>query len=212
MTILFIAGATGLVGGQALALALADARVTRVIAPTRRPIAAHAKLSNPRLQTLMDDAGTEGWRADAAICAVGTTRATAGSAEAFRAVDYDLVLAIARRLRQAEVERFALVSSVGADSGSRVLYTRTKGEVEEAIRGLGFPALTILRPGFLDGERAEYRLFERVVGAVLRFTGPLLPMSARVSPVSRVAEMLIDAAIEAAPGIRIIGPAQFSQH
>src|SRR5262245_35785762 len=167
VTTLFIAGATGLVGGQALALALADARVTRVIAPTRRPISAHTKLENPRLDGLIDDAGREGWRADGAICALGTTRAIAGSAAAFRAVDHDLVLAIARRLRDGGVERFALVSSLGADPRSRVLYTRTKGEVEEAIGRLAFPSLTILRPGFLDGERAESRPLERAALAVL---------------------------------------------
>jgi hypothetical protein len=69
MTSLFIAGATGLVGGQALELALADARV---IAPTRRSIASHPKLANPRLDALMDDLGPEGWRGDGAICAPPT--------------------------------------------------------------------------------------------------------------------------------------------
>ena len=215
MTTLFIAGATGVVGGKALALALADGRVTRVVAPTRRPIVAqdaapHDKLENLRLDALMGDAGTEAWRADGAISALGTTRAIAGSDAAFRAVDYDLVLAVARRLRAAGVQRFALVSSVGADARSRFLYTRTKGEVEEAILGLGFPSLTILRPGFLDGERAEYRPFERVTGALLRFAAPLLPLSARVSPVSRVAALAVEAAIEAAPGNHVIGSARIA--
>jgi len=75
MTTLFIAGATGLVGGQALALAQADARVTRVIAPTRRPLREHDRVENPRLDALIDGAGPEGWVADGAICALGTTRA-----------------------------------------------------------------------------------------------------------------------------------------
>jgi uncharacterized protein YbjT (DUF2867 family) len=100
---------------------------------------------------------------------------------------------------------------LGADPRSRVLYTRTKGEVETAICGLGFRSLTILRPGFLDGPRAEFRPMERVVGAVLRFARPLLPLSARVSPVSTVAELLIEAATEAAPGTRFIGAAQIAQ-
>jgi uncharacterized protein YbjT (DUF2867 family) len=210
MTSLFIAGATGLVGGQALALALADGRVTRVVAPTRRPISTHDKLENPRLDALMADAGTDAWHADAAICALGTTRAIAGSDAAFRAVDHDLVLAIARRLRAAGVARFALVSSVGADPRSRFLYTRTKGEVEEAVGGLGFPSLTILRPGFLDGERAEVRPFERLMGAILRLAGPVLPPAARVSPVANVAALLLEAAIMAAPGRHVIGSAQIA--
>jgi len=210
MTTLFIAGASGLVGGLALKLALADARVTRVAAPTRRAMPAQEKLENPRLDALMDDTATESWRADSAICALGTTRAIAGSDAGFRAIDHDLVLAIAKRLRAAGVERFVLVSSVGADPRSRFLYTRTKGEVEEAIGNLGFPSLTILRPGFLDGERPDYRPFERVMGAILRLAGPLLPPSARVSPVARVAALLLEAAIDAPPGSRVIGAGQIA--
>ncbi|MDF2116986.1 NAD(P)H-binding protein [Roseiarcaceae bacterium H3SJ34-1] len=210
MTTLFIAGATGLVGGHALTLALADTRVTRVIAPTRRLIPPHPRLENPRLNELLDDARSDGWRADGAICALGATRAIAGSVAAFRAVDHDLVLAITRRLREAGVERFALVSSLGADPRSHFLYTRTKGEVEAAINSLAFPSLTILRPGFLDGERAESRPFEQMAGALLRFAGPLLPRSARVSSVPRVAALLIEAAITGAPGVHIIGSAQMA--
>jgi uncharacterized protein YbjT (DUF2867 family) len=211
MTTLFIAGATGLVGGQTLALALADSRITHVIAPTRRPIAAHEKLSNPGLDALLGGAATDSWDTDSAICALGTTRAAAGSAAAFRAVDHDLVLTIARRLRAAGVARFALVSSLGADPRARLLYPRTKGEVETAIGGLGFPSLTILRPGFLDGERAERRPLESVVGTLLRLTGPLLPLSARVSPVPHVARLLIEAATGSAPGTRIVGAAQIGR-
>ena len=91
------------------------------------------------------------------------------------------------------------------------VYRAPRADVEEAVRSLDFPSLTILRPGFLDGKRAEFRPMERVVGAVLRFAGPFLPPSARVSPVSRVVELLIEAAIEAAPGTRFIGAAQIGR-
>lgn len=47
MTTIFLAGATGLVGGIALTLMLDDDRVTQVVAPTRRPLAPHSKLLNP---------------------------------------------------------------------------------------------------------------------------------------------------------------------
>jgi uncharacterized protein YbjT (DUF2867 family) len=211
MTTLFIAGATGLVGGHALALALADPRITRVIAPTRRAIPAQDKLVNPRLDDLLGEAGHADWRADAAICALGTTRAAAGSAAAFRAVDHDLVLQIARRLREAGVGRFALVSALGADPRSPFLYPQTKGEVEQAIGALGFASLTILRPGFLDGERAESRPMERIVGNILRAASPLLPRVARVSPVATVARRLFEAAVAGAPGQHLIGAAELSE-
>jgi uncharacterized protein YbjT (DUF2867 family) len=210
MTTLLIAGATGLIGSRALAIALADQRVRRVVAPTRRPIAAHPKLANPRLDTLLADPSGETWRADGAICALGTTQAKAGSAAAFRAVDHDMVLAVARNCRAAGTRRFALVSSLGADPRSRFLYTRTKGEVEAAIVALAFPSLTILRPGFLDGDRDEVRPLERVARLMLRLAGPLLPRSARASSPDRVARVLVEAALADAPGVQILASGHFA--
>src|SRR5690606_33732251 len=46
---LLIAGATGLVGRHLLALALADPRITCVVAPARRPLQAHARLFAPQV-------------------------------------------------------------------------------------------------------------------------------------------------------------------
>lgn len=207
MATIFIAGASGAVGSQALAIALADDRITSVVAPSRRPLAAHAKLANPSLDAAMADDDPRAWQCDGAICALGTTRAKAGSAAAFRAVDHDLVLAVAARLRGAGVRRLAVVSSVGASAASPFLYLRTKGEVEDAISILGFPSLTIVRPGFLDGARVETRRLEQAAGTLLRFVAPILPPSARVSSMRRVAEALVEAAVAAPDGRHLLGPA-----
>ncbi|WP_205789956.1 hypothetical protein [Microvirga makkahensis] len=47
MTTLMLVGATGLVGGATLRQAQGDARVSRVVALTRRPLPRHPKLENP---------------------------------------------------------------------------------------------------------------------------------------------------------------------
>ena len=67
-----ILGATGLVGRNALTQALAHPAVTKVIAPTRKPLAKQDKLTNPvatKLEQLLPE--VTGWGADAAICASG---------------------------------------------------------------------------------------------------------------------------------------------
>jgi uncharacterized protein YbjT (DUF2867 family) len=90
-------GATGLVGRNALAQALAQPAVTEVIAPTRKPLTKQDKLINPvasKLELLLPE--VTGWGPDAAICATGTTIKKAGSKEAFRSVDHDLPLSFAR--------------------------------------------------------------------------------------------------------------------
>lgn len=207
MTRILLAGATGLVGSNALKLLLADPRVTEVVAPTRRPLAPHAKLLNPIADSTNLPRDAAWWAVDGAICALGTTRAQAGSAEAFRAIDHDYALAIATQVRRGGARRFALTSSLGANARSRLLYPRTKGELEDAIRGLEFESLTIVRPGFLGGYRSEMRPMERVIGTLLRLAAPILPASARISPASGVAAILVRAAIDGKAGQHMIDSA-----
>lgn len=210
MTSLMITGATGLVGRQALALALDDRRVDRVVAPTRRPLAAHTKLDNPIVDFARLPEAAGWWSVDGAICALGTTRAAAGSAEAFRLVDFDHALNVARLVREHGATRFGLISSMGADPASRFLYTRTKGELEVAVRRLAFPSLTIVRPGLLGGERDEFRATERIAAAVLRVAAPLLPPAWRISPAAAVASVLVEAAVAGAPGITVVEAARLA--
>jgi uncharacterized protein YbjT (DUF2867 family) len=85
--------------------------------------------------------------------ALGTTIRQAGSQAAFRAVDHDLVLAVARAAKEAGARHFISVSSVGAAAKAANFYLRTKGEAEAALRALAFERLDLLRPGLLLGER-----------------------------------------------------------
>jgi uncharacterized protein YbjT (DUF2867 family) len=211
MTKILLAGATGLVGGNALKLLLADERVTQVVAPTRRPLAPHAKLLNPIADSTSLPLDAAWWAVDGAICALGTTRAQAGSAAAFRAIDHDFALAIATQVRKGGATRFALTSSVGANAHSRLLYPRTKGELEDAIRALDFESLTIIRPGFLGGHRSEVRPMERIMAMILRIAAPILPASARISPASTVALLLVKSAIGAEAGTHLVTSADIAR-
>ena len=210
MTSLLIAGATGLVGGKALALALEDARIDRVVAPTRRPLAAHSKLHNPIVDFDQLSMEADWWAVDGAICALGTTRATAGSAHEFRRIDHDLVLSIAARVREHGATRFGLVSSMGADARSRFLYTRTKGEVEDAVRRLRFSSLTIVRPGLLGGNRNEFRAMERIAQVLFRIAAPLLPRGVRISSAAEVGRLLVEAAVAGRAGEELIESGQLA--
>lgn len=204
MTSLLIAGATGLVGKLALEQALADDRVSRVVALTRRPIAPRDKLEN----VVIDFADIPGdaacWSVDGVICALGTTRAQTSSPALYRAIDHDYPLAIARHARDHGAARFALVSSLGADPKSRFAYTRLKGELERDVKTLGYPSLTIVRPSFLAGPRDQVRSGERMAEILLGTLAPLIPQRLRVSPASRVAAAVLDGAIDAPPGTHIL--------
>lgn len=185
-----VAGATGLVGGQVLRRLLDDPAVVRVIAPTRRALPPHPKLENP----LTSSAFPAMSGLDEAYGCLGTTRKLAGSDEAFRAVDLDLALAFARAAKAGGARRFGLVSSLGADALSSLLYPRTKGEAENAVAGLGFETVVIARPSLLLGDRATPRSAEKIGEIALAVAGPLLigPLRKyRAITGDRVAEALI---------------------
>ena len=199
-----LVGATGLVGGAVLRQALADAGVTRIVAPTRRELPPHPKLENPVVDFEHLPAHAAWWSVDGVICTLGSTIRKAGSQEAFRRVDHDYPLAVARLTRQHGARAFALNSATGADPGSRFFYNRVKGEVEDALREVGFPSLTILRPALIGGDRSEFRPGEFIAMRLLRLGQQVLPRRYRIVPHERIARALLEAAITAAPGERII--------
>jgi len=201
---LMIVGSTGLVGRDALKIALAHPDIERVIAPVRRDLAEHPKLLAPVVD--FDALPTEAswWNVDAVVCALGTTIRVAGSQEAFRRVDHDYPLAVARLARQHGASTFVLNSAMGADATSRVFYSRVKGEVERDLIALGFASLTFVRPGLIGGEREEFRLGERAATVALRALHPLLPLQWRINPADRIARAMIDAAVQAKPGVHVV--------
>jgi uncharacterized protein YbjT (DUF2867 family) len=144
----------------------------------------------------LDALPSETFSVDAAICALGTTIKVAGSQAAFRRVDHDYPLEIARRARALGATRYGLVSALGADARSRVFYNRVKGEVEDAIAALGFESLSIARPSLLLGERSQSRLGERLSTPLMR----CLPSRWRAVPAEAVAQHLTAAVLAGAPG------------
>ena len=195
-----LAGASGLVGGHLLQRLLADPRYKRVITVSRKVLG----IEHPKLRSLITDfdpieaaiAGL-GETVDDAFCALGTTIKTAGSRAAFRRVDFGYVVAFARAARAVGARRFMLVSAIGASARSRIFYLRVKGETEEAVAALGYPALHIFRPGLLLGQRAESRPREALGMALMPFLNPLMlgPAKAyRGIPADTVAAAMIIAA------------------
>ena len=204
MSRLMLVGATGLVGHCVLQQALADTRVRQVVAPTRSALAPHSKLLNPLVDFdhLPDEA--EWWAVDAVICTLGTTIKVAGSPAAFYRVDHDYPLQVARLARRHGAKAYALNSALGADPASRVLYSRTKGQLERDMQSLGYPSLTLVRPGLIGGERQEDRPAEQLAVRLSTLLQPLLPRRYRVVQADRIAHHLVQVALASTPGVRVL--------
>ncbi|OYW46737.1 MAG: nucleoside-diphosphate sugar epimerase [Novosphingobium sp. 12-63-9] len=150
-----LVGATGMVGQQVITAAMQrpDVRLTAV---SRREV-----LLPPgaRMEVLVSE--TSHWadaiaagRPQVVVIALGTTiKAQGGDKAAFRAVDHDLVTAVAKAAKEAGARQLIVVSSVGAAFSSRNFYLSVKGETEDALAKLRFDRLDILQPGLLRGHR-----------------------------------------------------------
>src|SRR5690606_27432050 len=163
--IALVAGASGLVGCALVARLCLDPGVARVHALVRRPV----EINVPKLQlhVVAFDQLPALPRVDEAYLALGTTIAVAGSREAFRAVDFDANLAVARAACAAGARRIGVVSATGADAASRVFYSRVKGELEDALSALPLEAPGIARASLLLRSRC-HRGQPRRGGAHLR--------------------------------------------
>jgi uncharacterized protein YbjT (DUF2867 family) len=205
-----VAGATGLVGRALVRQLAAESAWREVRALTRRdlpPGMTQGTAIPVRVDFSQLDPPPPWAAADHVFCALGTTMRQAGSAEAFRRVDLDYPVALARATLAQGARHFLLVSAVGASPRSRFFYNRVKGEVEEAIGGLGFRSLTIARPSLLLGDRGSFRWAEQV-GKVV---GLIAPARWRPVEAERVARALIGAAGRDRAGITILENRELQQ-
>ncbi|TWW07976.1 hypothetical protein E3A20_28970 [Planctomyces bekefii] len=144
-----VAGPTGLVGRELVLALLKSNQHKQVIALSRRPLGPEFSSFGDRLLVRSLPTGNEALHADEFYCALGTTLKRAGSQQAFRSVDYDLVLDLAKRCQAGGTRRMILVSALGASPESALFYSRVKGETERDIKKLNFPELAIYQPSFL---------------------------------------------------------------
>jgi len=154
-------GATGLTGGIALNELLARDEVESVVVPVRKPLnIVHSKLHQQEMDfdRMEDHAGL--FEVNVIMCCLGTTIKKAGSQEQFRKVDYGYCLKAAELGRAAGAQAFILMSAIGSSSSSTIFYNRVKGELENGVKGLGYPYLSIYHPSLLLGNRPEGRLGE----------------------------------------------------
>jgi uncharacterized protein YbjT (DUF2867 family) len=169
-----LVGATGLVGGHCLDRLLAEPRYSRVTVLARRA----PERTHHRLEVRVVDFDALGERSVPAVddvySCLGTTIRAAGSRRAFRRVDHFYPVTVARLARAGGARRLALVSSIGADPGSRNFSLRTKGETDRDVATIGYECVEIFRPSLLLGERAEPRLGEATAAALSRAGSGLL--------------------------------------
>lgn len=177
-----IIGATGAIGQCLLGELLSSKNISKVVSLGRRNATVLAEYSvdqkaeeeSGRLEQHVIDfeklstetVGEHFKDKDVLFCTLGTTRRAAGSAAAFKHVDFDYVVNCAKIAKEADVPQVSLVTSQGASTSSFFLYLKTKGEVENALKDMQFPHTSIFRPGFLD-RGSKQRFVEKMAKLVM---------------------------------------------
>lgn len=213
-----LAGATGLVGRALTSMLLAGKHYRRVHVLLRR--SAPDVKDNAKVGDVKDNAKVEIHHVDFArlpaafptvddvFIALGTTIKVAGSEAAFREVDFDFVVNVARAGKGAGATRLAVVSALGADADSRVFYNRVKGEMQTAIAQLGYESVVIAQPSLLLGDRAALgqpaRTGEIWAARLIAPLGWIVPKGVRPISARAVASALLTATLDAKPGVRIL--------
>ncbi|MGB6409411.1 MAG: NAD(P)H-binding protein [Planococcus donghaensis] len=162
-----LAGASGLVGKELLHILLNSSNYSQVIILVRQPLEiAHEKLQQVTTDFDKLEEYAKYFDVDDVYCCLGTTIKKAGSQEAFKKVDYDYPLKMAELAASQQAKNFLVITALGADSTSRVFYSRTKGQLQLRLKKIGLTALHIFQPSLLLGDRKEFRLGEKAAASL----------------------------------------------
>lgn len=170
-----IFGASGLTGSELTDLLLLDERYDQVKTFVRKP----SGINHPKLLEIVDDLTNitrieNEISGDDLFCCLGTTMKKAGSKKAFEWVDLELPSLIAATASKNGVNKFLIISSIGANPLSANFYLKTKGAMEERISKYPFHHVHILRPSLLVGKRDEFRFGEEAGKIFMRIISFLL--------------------------------------
>ncbi|MBF0236300.1 MAG: oxidoreductase [SAR324 cluster bacterium] len=180
MTQAILVGGSGLVGQECLKYLLQHSAYENIILLLRKPL----NVNNPKVKEhLIDfdhlDSCQDLIRGDDLFCCLGTTIKQAGSQEAFKRVDHDYPLQIARIAQKNGVNHCAIVTALGANKSSAVFYNRVKGEVEAGLSEIPFTSLHFFRPSLLLGNRNEFRIGEEIGKYAMPLFTSFLPRKLR---------------------------------
>ena len=159
-----VAGATGLVGSKLLSFLIKDTSINKIFVLSRRDLVGID--SNKVHCILVDFDNLEKLPLNISVhsvfCCLGTTIKKAKSKDAFKKVDFNYVLALAKLGLRLNAKHFLMVSAAGANPNSIFFYNKVKGLVEAHLVGLNYEKLSVFRPSLILGKRKDTRLAEEL--------------------------------------------------
>lgn len=194
----FVLGGSGACGATLIEQLCRQEKVSHIIAPARNPI---KEIQHPKLQWIQAELIADtAWESllqgvQMAYCCVGTTKAQTPNSKLYTAIDLGLPTRLAKACTRYGVQTIAAVSSIGANSNSKVFYSRTKGEMEKAIQEANIPYTLIVRPSLILAKRKKFRPGEMFAALIMRLFRPITPLKYRPITAEQIAKKMIQKTI-----------------
>jgi uncharacterized protein YbjT (DUF2867 family) len=192
--IAIVLGASGLVGHNLLSRLLLDPDFSKVKIFVRASTGIfHAKLEEIVVDFNRHNTFKDLIVGDVLFSCMGTTLRVAGSKDNQYRVDFTYQYQVAQYASENNVPAYVLVSSTGANSKSKIFYSRIKGQLEDEIKKLKFQKIIIAQPSILYGERKINRPMEKIFAKLMLFFSYLIPFTRKYRSISgdMVAKALI---------------------
>ncbi len=201
-----VLGGTGGVGSHLVRKLLASSHCIKVTVISRKKIQNNPKIKveiwedfSSVLSGQQDKATNVFKNNDVAFCCLGAPeKALIGLfynpwkfSKMFQAVDYEYVLGFASAAHRAGVPHFSVISSPTADPKAKFIYSRIKGEMEQALKKIGFSRISIFHPYHLmkvaEGNEPKWMQFLKNLGASI---AKIMPAKQKAILVEDVAEAM----------------------
>jgi len=112
--------------------------------------------------------------ADEVFCCIGTTAKKTPNKKRYKQIDFGIPVTAAKLAKENKIEKFIVISAIGANKKSSVFYNKTKGEMEHAVLQQSIKNTLILRPSLIGGDRKEQRFGEKIALVFFKVMQPLL--------------------------------------
>ncbi len=170
-------GATGAVGGETVKALLRKSNLKRLTLLGRRSIEGlDANIVQQEKINIFETESYLGFLKDhqVAICTLGVGQPSKISREDFIKIDKTAVIDFAKACKNAGVQHFELLSSVGIDVESSSFFLRAKGELVEELKALNFERLSIFQPSMILTPTNRYGFLQGLTLVVWPLLKPIL--------------------------------------
>jgi len=170
-----VLGATGLTGSILLQKLLINKRYNSIKVFTRKPTGIkHPKIIEIECDLLKLEESKNDFAGDEVYCCIGTTSKKTPDKKIYKQIDFGIPVSAAKLCKENKISKLLIISSIGANAKSSVFYSKTKGEMEQAVLALKISNTYILQPSFIVGDRKEKRTGEKFGIVLSKLVQPLL--------------------------------------